>query len=61
MMEGGGVPANFRPLSMEAWELSTTVTGTPALRAATNAIPRPWEVLILIYIKVCILSLRHTI
>jgi hypothetical protein len=33
--------ANFRPLSREAWELSTRWTGTQAFWAATRAIPRP--------------------
>lgn len=36
-------PANLRPLSIEAWFVSTKVTGTPALCAATRAIPRPYE------------------
>ena len=35
------LPANFSPLSIASWELSTIVTGTPALCAATNAIPKP--------------------
>lgn len=35
------IPANFNPLSSDACELSTTVTGTPALSAAISAIPRP--------------------
>jgi hypothetical protein len=34
--------ANFRPLSMEAWELSIRRTGTEAFWAATRAIPRPY-------------------
>jgi hypothetical protein len=34
--------ANFRPLSIEAWELSIRVTGSLALCATTRAIPRPW-------------------
>lgn len=33
--------ANFRPLSIDAWELSINRTGTEALCAATRAIPRP--------------------
>jgi len=33
--------ANLRLLSIDDWLLSTSVTGTPALRAATNAIPKP--------------------
>jgi hypothetical protein len=35
------IPANLRPLSKDACELSTTVTGTCAFCAATKAIPRP--------------------
>ena len=35
--------AKAMPLSSEAWELSTRVTGTEALRAATRAMPRPWK------------------
>ncbi len=38
--EGNG-PAKERPLSIDAWLVSTNVTGTPALCAATNAIPKP--------------------
>lgn len=34
--------ANFRPLSMEACELSISWTGTEARWAATRAMPRPW-------------------
>ena len=34
-------PANFMPLSNEACELSTRVTGTLAFCAATSAMPRP--------------------
>ena len=34
--------ANFRPLSIEAWELSIRVTGSLAFCATTRAIPRPW-------------------
>ena len=37
------IPANARPLSSDFWLLSRTLTGTPAARAATNAIPRPYE------------------
>lgn len=37
------LPANFKPLSMDACEVSTKVTGTPAFCAATKAIPRPFE------------------
>jgi hypothetical protein len=33
--------ANFRPLSIDAWELSINRTGTEAFCAATRAIPRP--------------------
>ena len=33
--------AKAMPLSSEGWALSTRVTGTEALRAATRAIPRP--------------------
>jgi hypothetical protein len=33
--------ANFRPLSIDACELSISLTGTEALCAATRAIPRP--------------------
>ena len=33
--------ANLRPLSMDAWELSISRTGTEAFCAATSAIPRP--------------------
>ena len=36
------IPANARPLSSDFWLLSRTLTGTPAARAATNAIPRPY-------------------
>lgn len=35
-------PAKARPLSIDAWLVSTNVTGTPALCAATSAIPKPW-------------------
>ena len=35
------IPANLRPFSMAAWLVSTNVTGTLALCAATKAIPRP--------------------
>ena len=38
-----GLPANFNPLSREACELSTRVTGTCAFCAATSAIPSPWH------------------
>lgn len=34
-------PANFMPLSSEACELSTRVTGTLAFCAATSAMPKP--------------------
>lgn len=33
--------ANFKPLSIEACELSISLTGTEAFCAATSAIPRP--------------------
>jgi hypothetical protein len=33
--------ANFRPLSIDAWELSINRTGTEAFCAATRAIPSP--------------------
>ena len=36
-----GSPANLRPLSREACELSTRVTGIRAFWAATRAIPSP--------------------
>lgn len=37
----GYVPANLRPLSIDDCCVSTNVTGTLALRAATSAIPKP--------------------
>lgn len=39
------LPANLSPLSIEAWLVSTRVTGTPALDAATRAIPSPYAIL----------------
>lgn len=35
--------ANFRPLSMLDWELSIIKTGMEAWRAATRAMPRPYQ------------------
>lgn len=35
------IPAKANPLSRAALDVSTSFTGTPALFAATNAIPRP--------------------
>jgi hypothetical protein len=34
--------ANFRPLSIAAWDASISFTGTCAFCAATSAIPRPY-------------------
>lgn len=40
---------NLSELSIDAWELSTIVTGTPATFAATRAIPRPWKSIRFVY------------
>lgn len=42
---------NLSELSIDAWELSTIVTGTPATFAATRAIPRPWKLVRFIYFR----------
>lgn len=34
--------AKAKPLSSDCWEVSTRVTGTPAARAATRAMPKPY-------------------
>jgi hypothetical protein len=36
------LPANFKPLSIEACEVSMSLTGTPARCAATRAMPNPY-------------------
>jgi hypothetical protein len=41
-MKAAVVPANLRPLSIEAWLVSTRVTETPDFCAATRAIPNPY-------------------